>query len=209
TGGRLLRSSGRLAEQLADLIRDFDTFYSLGFSAGPDWQPGSEHRISVKIKGKGLQVRHREKVGLPKPDEREASATVAALMYQTMNNPLELRATAGTEVPGQDGTVTLPVILDIPVKNLGFLPQGDKQAGSLTIYVSIKNEGGDAGRVQKIPFHLAIPADTMETAMDDSAHYPLPLVLRPGDQQAAIGIRDNVNGAFSAIRIDVSEFSRF
>lgn len=209
TGGRLLRSSGLLAEQLVDLISDFDTFYSLGFSAGPDWQPGSEHKISVKIKGKGLRVRHREEVRLPKPDEREASATVAALMYQTINNPLELRATPSTQVPREDGTVTVPVILELPVKNLGFIPQGDKQAGSLTFYVSIKNKSGDAGRVQKIPFHLAIPEADMAAALTDLVHYPLPLILRPGDQQAAIGIRDNVNGTFSAVRIDVSEFSQF
>ncbi len=49
----------------------------------------------------------------------------------------------------------------------------------------------------------------MEETRAGSAHYALPLVLRPGDQQAAIGIRDNVNGTFSAIRIDVSQYSRF
>ncbi|MEE8367406.1 MAG: VWA domain-containing protein, partial [Thermoanaerobaculia bacterium] len=209
TGGRMLRSSGKLLEQLDVLMRDFDTFYSLGFNAGPDWQPGSEHKISVKTKGKGLRVRYRKEVRLPKPDEREASATVAALIYQTINNPLELRATPSARIPREDGTVTVPVILEVPVKNLGFIPQGDNQAASLTFYVSIKNEDGDAGRVQKIPFHVAIPEAHMEAALADSVHYPLPLVLRPGDQQAAIGIRDNVNGTFSAVRIDVSEFSQF
>jgi VWFA-related protein len=209
TGGRLLRSSGRLAEQLEELIHDFDTFYSLGFAAPADWDLGSEHKIEVKTTGKGLRVRHREKVRLPKADEREASATVAALIYQSINNPLELRATPSTRSPREDGTVTVPVVLEVPVKNLGFIPQGGKHAGSLTFYVSVKNEGGDPGRVQKIPFHIAIPEADMEAALADSVHYPLPLVLRAGDQQAAIGIRDNVNGAFSTVRIDVSEFSRF
>ena len=49
----------------------------------------------------------------------------------------------------------------------------------------------------------------MDEALADSAHYPLPLVLRQGDRQVAIGIRDNVSGLFSAIRLDVSQFSQF
>jgi VWFA-related protein len=209
TGGRLLRSSGLLTDQLGDLIRDFDTFYSLGFMAPADWEAGSDYDLEVKVKGKGLVARHREEIRLPKPDEREASATVAALMYQTANNPLGIRAIPSTEVRRQDGTTALPVILEIPVRNLGFVPQGDSQAGSLSIYVSVKDKDGDAGRVQRIPFHLAIPNEKMKEAIADSAHYPLPLVLRPGDQQAAIGIRDNVNGLFSAIRIEVEQYSRF
>lgn len=209
TGGRLLRSSGQLPEQLGELIRDFDTFYSLGFTPPANWETGSEHDVRVKVKGRGLRVRHRDEIRLPKPFEREASATVAALMYQTTDNPLEIRAVPGTRVPRDDGTAALPVVLEIPVQNLGFVPQGDTQAGSLSIYVTIKDEDGDAGRVQRVPFRLAIPDDKMEVAVSESAHYSLPLVLRPGDQQAAIGIRDNVNGAFSAIRIDISQYSRF
>ena len=46
-----------------------------------------------------------------------------------------------------------------------------------------------------------------EQALADSAHYSLPLVLRSGDQQVAIGVRDNVSGRFSAVRLDVSHLS--
>jgi VWFA-related protein len=209
TGGRLLRSSGRLADQLVDVLGDFDTFYSLGFTAPADWEAGSEHDLQVKVAGRGRLVRHREEVRLPEPDEREARATVAALMYQAANNPLGISATPGTDVLRQDGAAALPVNLEIPVGNLGLVPQGDTHAASITIYVSTKDEAGDAGAVQRIPFHLAIPADKVEEAKGESAHYPLALALRPGDRQVAIGIRDNVNGAFSAVRVDVSQFSRF
>ncbi len=207
TGGRFLRSSGKLAEHLAEMVGDLDSFYSLGFTAPEDWQPGSDHDIRVKLKSKGFLVRHREEVRLPKPDEREASATLAALRYQTANNPLDFRAAPGTGVARTDGTALIPVTLKIPIAKLGFLPQGDAQAGSLSIYVSTKGANGDATQVQKIPFHLAIPNDVMDQARTDSARYELPIVLRPGDQQVAIGVRDNVGGAFSAVRLDVSQLS--
>ncbi|MEM7350871.1 MAG: VWA domain-containing protein [Acidobacteriota bacterium] len=209
TGGRLLQSSGKLADQLVDLAVGLRTFYSLGFTPPAEWQPGSDHKLEVKIKAKNLVVNYRQEVRLPEADEREAGATVAALMYQTVDNPLEIRAKPGFEVPRQDGTAALPVNLEIPIKSLGFLPQGGAKACSLTIYVSIKNKEGNPGKIQKIPFHLAIPDDKMEEALADSAHYPLPLVLRPGDRQVAIGIRDHVNGLFSAVRLDVAQYSQF
>ncbi len=218
TGGRLLRSSGKLADQLVDLVGGLRTFYSLGFTPPADWQTGSDHDLEVKVRGKGLVVHHREGVRLPEPDEREAGATVAALMYQTVDNPLEIRATPGFEVPREDGTAVLPITLEIPIAKLGFLPQdgspeggqtGRVQAGSLTIYVSTKDKEGNPGKIQKIPFSLAIPDDKMNQALADLAHYPLPLVLRPGDRQVAVGIRDNVSGRFSAIRLDVAQYSQF
>lgn len=209
TGGRLLLSSGNLGEQLVDLVGGFRTFYSLGFSPPAEWEPGSDHDLKVDVKGKGYRVSHREMIRLPKPDEREAGATVAALMYQTVDNPLGIRAHPGLAVPREDGTAALPVSVEIPIRKLGFLPQDSVHAGSLTFYVSVRDEDGNPGKVQKVPFHLNIPEDKLEEAKANAAHYPLPVVLRKGDRQVAIGIRDNVSGLFSAVRLDVSELSRF
>ena len=209
TGGRLLRSSGLLADQLLDVVGDLQTFYSLGFTAPDGWQSGTDHKIEVKVKGQKFVVRHREEVRLPDADEVEASATVAALMYQAANNPLEIRGVTGETFQREDGAIALRVDLEIPVAKLAFLPGNETQAGSLTIYVTKKGADGNPSQVQKIPFHLNIPDEAMEQAMNDSARYPLPVVLQPGDQQVAIGVRDDVNGIFSAIRLDVAEFSRF
>ncbi len=208
TGGKLIRSSGLLAKELAKLTRDFDTFYSLGFSPPENWEPGSSHNIEVKVRGKGHTVRHRTEVRLPEPGEREASATVAALMYQSLGNPLEIKAVAGSEAPREDGTAALPVMLEIPVGNLVLVPQGETHAASVAIFVCVKDKEGNPGKVQKIPFHLNIPNDKVEEAKANSAHYPLPVVLRPGDQQVAISVRDDINGSLSTIRIDVSKFSQ-
>jgi len=144
-------------------------------------------------------------VRLPQPDEREAGATVAALIYQTADNPLSLAATAGSKFERADGNSAVEIDLAIPIERLGFLPQGEEQTGSLTIYVATRDADGNPGKVQKIPFHLNLPEEVMAEAMKDSARYPLPVILRPGDQHVAIGVRDNVNGVFSAIRLDVSE----
>lgn len=206
TGGKLLRASGNLAEQLAETLTELGTFYSLGFTAPDDWDPGEEHDIEVRVPGgRRLVVRHREEVVLPDPDEREAGATVAALLYQTLHNPLGVRASLGESKAREDGALVQEVIVEIPVGRLSLLPGDGAHAGSLSLYVATRNAQGDPGRVQKVPFRLAIPEEKLEEALSDVAHYPLPVLLRPGDRQIAIGVRDELSGAFSALRLDVSE----
>ena len=208
TGGKLLRSSGTLAKELGKLIRDFDTFYSIGFRAPDDWGAGSNHNIKIKVPGKKLTVRHRTEVRIPDVDEKEAGATVAALMYQSPNNPLGIKATPGSEAPREDGNAVLPILLEIPVGSLVLVPQGETHNASVAIFVSVKDKDGNPGKVQKIPFHLNIPADKVEEAKGESAHYPLPVVLRSGDRQVAVSVRDDINGSLSTVRVDVEAFSQ-
>ena len=208
TGGKLLRSSGRLAEQLTETVRNLDTFYSLGFIQPEGWEPGSEHQIKVDVKGRGMRIRHQESVRVPLVGEPEARAVVAALMYQAGGNPLEIKANPGSEVPRDDGTAALPVLVEMPVKNLTLVPREQSHALSLTLYVSTKDAAGNPGAVQRIPFHLDIPNDKVEDARAQSAHYSLPVVLRKGDQHVAVGVRDDMSGAFSVVRIDVAQFTQ-
>lgn len=205
TGGRLLQMSGTLADRLVDLIGDFDTFYSLGFALPANWQPGSVHTIDVDLRDgrRGWTVRHRSEIRLPQPEEREAGATVATLMYQSVDNPLEIRARPGDQAPGPDGTTLLSVSLEIPVGGLTLLPRDSVHAASVTIYVSVKNAAGDPGPIQKLPFHLNIPAEKVEEARGERAHYQLPLIVRPGDRQVAIVVRDDPSGVLSAVRLDL------
>lgn len=206
TGGRLLQMSGTLADRLVDLVRDFDTFYSLGFALPTDWQPGSVHSIDVGLANgrRGWTVRHRRQIRVPEPEEREAGATVATLMYQSVDNPLAVRARPGDRSPGPEGTTVLPVSLEIPVDRLTLVPRGDLHAASLTIYVSVEDAAGDPGPVQKIPFHLNIPAEKVDEARGERAHYALPLLVRPGDRRVAIVVRDDPSGTLSAVRLDLA-----
>lgn len=205
TGGLFLRMSGTLADQLVDLVRDFDTFYSLGFDLPDGWAPGSVHRIEVALRDgrRGWHVRHREQVRVPEDGDREAGATVAALMYGSVDNPLGVRARPGEPEPGPEDTRVLPVTLEIPVDGLTLVPHGDVHAGSVTIFVSVQDAEGNPGRVQKVPFHLNVPAAKLDEARGQPAHYTLPLVVRPGDRHAAIVVRDDPSGTLAAVTLDL------
>ncbi|MEM9558357.1 MAG: VWA domain-containing protein [Acidobacteriota bacterium] len=205
TGGRRFQASGTLLEQLGDLARDFGTYYSLGFPPPPEAGDGTLN-LEVRIRGqRNLRVRHRESVRLSGADERAAQATLASLLFLRADNPLGIELAPGDPTPRDDGRVVLPVRIDIPIARLAMLPQGETFSVDLYLYVATLDAAGDPGQVQRVPFHLEIPSQFFEQALEDAANYPLPVVLEPGDQQVAIGVRDDNSGVIATERLDVRD----
>lgn len=206
TGGRRIQASDRLAADLAALATDFDTFYSLGFrpTAG---DPGAKQRIEVRLRGdagKRRLVRHREARRSKSSEQRAGEAMLAAIYYNATDNPLELGIAEGDPQRREDGNVVLPVTVEIPVAKLALVPTEGTSDAQLSIFVTVKDETGDARDVQKVPFTLQIPNDKLAEAMENVAHHTLQVVLRPGDQQVAVGVRDEVAATLSTVRIEVA-----
>lgn len=208
TGGLRLQASPRLAEELERISRDFATFYSLGFrpAHGVD---GKRHRIEVKLRrGKGV-IRHRESYRLKSTDEEMGEATMAALLFAAEHNPLGIHLQPGTGTVRDDGLEVLSIKVMIPMQNVVLMPMpdGGTYASQFSFYVTVKDQSGRPRPVQKIPFHLQVPAAQAEAARAETAAYDLPVVLRPGDQQVAVGVRDELAGLGATVRLALDEIS--
>jgi hypothetical protein len=162
--------------------------------------------IKVELRGdaaKGRTVRYRESRRAKGTAQRTGEAMLAAIFYNATANPLELGVTQGEPVKREDGNTVLPVTIEIPVAKLALIPEEAGSAARLSIYVTVKDSKGDAGSIQEMPFHLRIPADKVEEAMQHAARHTVPVVLRPGDQQVAVGVRDEIAATLSTVRIEV------
>jgi VWFA-related protein len=203
TGGRRLAATTRLAAELEEVTRDFVTFYSLGFEADAADEP-QRHKIKVELAdGKGRIVRYRQAV-VAKPEEMEiAERAIATLLYGTGSNPLDVSVSTGEPELRNDGAAVLPLKVRVPLSRIGLLPNGDVHTGRLMIYVSTKDEAGQPRPVQKLPFHIQVPADKLEQALGQQAEYTLPLVVRPGDQQVVLGVSDALSTGVSTVRLDL------
>jgi len=206
TGGRRIEASDKLLSDLAIVAADFDSYYSLGFRP-PEAEQGKMQDIKVRLLGdaaKGRTVRYRESRRTKGTDQRTGEAMLAAIFYNATANPLELGLTHGEPVRREDGNMVLPVTIEIPVARIALIPEEAVSAGRLSIYVTVKDKSGDAREVQRLPFHLQIPSDKVEEAKQHAAHHTLQVVLRPGDQQVAVGVRDEIASTLSTIRIEVA-----
>jgi len=203
TGGLRIQASPRLAEELSRVASDFATFYSLGFRPehGAD---GKDHSIQVKLRRGAGAVRHREHYRLKDADESMSETMMATLLYQTGENPLGVVLHLGVAQARDDGLTVLPVKVEVPMRDVVLVPQGEVYSSQFVFYVTAKDRAGQPRPVQKIPFHLQVPASAVEAARRQNASYDLPVVLRPGDQQVAIGVRDAIGGLVATVRLDVA-----
>lgn len=207
TGGRRIHNGPTLAKQLASVSTDFSTFYSLGFPATEGKDTKTNHEVEVKLvkgKRKGLTVRHRGSFVRRSKAERLAGATVAALLYNTVKNPLGATLKRGQSQRRDDGKVVVPVEVELPIEKLTLLPHEGVHAAQLSFFVTVKDKQGNARPVQRLPFALRIPDEFIERAKGDSARHVLPVVISPGDQQVAIGIHDDLGATSSTLRIELS-----
>ncbi len=206
TGGRRIQASDRLLSDLTTVAADFDSYYSLGFRP-PEAGQGATQNVEVRLRGIEAGARHvvryRESRRSKDAGQRVGEAMLAAIFYNATVNPLELGLTQGEPVRREDGNLVLPVTVEIPVAKLALVPEEAVSAARLSIYVTVKDEKGDARAVQEMPFHLRIPADKVAEAMRHAAHHTLQVVLRPGDQQVAVGVRDEVAATLSTVRLEV------
>lgn len=206
TGGRRIQASTRFADDLLTIGTDFDTYYSLGFAPAAKSEK-KEHRIRVKVRGKGLVVRHRESWQSKSIDELSAEKTTAALLYHAVSNPLAVELEAGTPQRRADGSFVVPVEIRIPLGNLLLVPRGEVHTAQLSLYVTTKDRSGQSRRVQKLPFNAAIPTEKVEEARGQVLSYTLPMILRPGDQQLALGVRDNFGSTESYVRLELTSLN--
>jgi VWFA-related protein len=204
TGGRAILDANQFVQDLARMRADFDSYYSLGYSprnAGD----GREHRIEVKVKGKGLRVRHRQSYRAKPPLERSVDRVLAAAFHGVEDNPLDVSIEVGEQVPGPDKSWAVPVRLKIPLFKLTvFKDKEGAFAGRLRLLVATRgHEDGTLSPVRQVEVPISIPRNEVLTAMGQYFVYTLTLNLQPGEQTVAVGVRDEPSRIASYLSRDV------
>jgi VWFA-related protein len=188
TGGRAFLDAVNFLPDLALLRQDFDRYYSLGYTPAHSGD-GKEHRLEVKVKRPGLKVRSRQSYRDKPALERTVDRTLAALLYNVEDNPLEVAVEIGEPALEAQGRYLVPVKLRIPLFKLGILNDQEKYKGRLRIFVATRGEKGMTPiRQLEVPFE--IPREQVLFAMGQHYGYTLSLQMTPGEQQIAVAVRD-------------------
>lgn len=189
TGGKAILNANDVGLDLRRMKEDLSSFYSLGYV--PEHSGDArEHRIEVKIRKPGLQVRSRRSYRDKPAIERVVDRTLAAVYHGFEDNPLEVAVKLGEQVP-QGDRFQVPIKLRIPLFKLAILPQQDKiYRGSLRLLVSTRDEQGGVSPIRQIQVPLEIPEQQILYAMGQFYEYDLTLLLPRGEQHVAITVRD-------------------
>ncbi|HEX3128747.1 MAG TPA: VWA domain-containing protein [Thermoanaerobaculia bacterium] len=198
TGGKAILNANDVSPDLRRMKEDLSSYYSLGY-VPEHTGDAKEHRIEVKIRKPGLQVRSRRSYRDKPAIERVVDRTLAAVYHGFEDNPLEVTLKLGEQV-AQGDRFQVPIKLRIPLFKLAILPQQDKiYRGSLRLLVSTRDEQGGVSPIRQIQVPLEIPEQQILYAMGQFYEYDLILVLPPGEQHVAITVRDEATAATSIL----------
>jgi len=184
---------------LARLRDDFDTYYSLGYHPAHR-RTGRDHRIEVRVKRRGLKVRHRETYRDRGSPEILRDLTLAALLFGPRQNPLKVELEFDHETaPDEGGQREVTVAVKLPISNLVLVPRGEFHEGRVTIQLVTHDEQGRSSGVQEFDVPVRVPNRQFLTALGWVAGYRAKLVLPPRSHVVAVGVRDELGNAVSTV----------
>lgn len=197
TGGMAILNTNDVGPGMKKVAAGFDSYYSLGFSRNMTVD-GRYHEIKVRVKEKGLTVRHREGFREKNADTRMQETVEAALRFGRERNPLKVRMSlsAGQQEGSQQ---RLPLVVRIPLDELLLVPQGDRHIGRVTVYFSAVDGNDNLAPVQSVQIPIEIPDADLEEALQKVWPVRQELLLRTGRQTVAVAVRDELANRASVL----------
>ncbi|MFY9552094.1 MAG: VWA domain-containing protein [Thermoanaerobaculia bacterium] len=202
TGGLAAINTNDWKANLEEVAADFSNFYSLGYRSAKGAMD-RPHKIEVSVKGKGLRVRTRTSFVEKSVETRTAEAVIASLSYPRTDNPLGAGLSVGEPKPYDRQNYSLPVRISVPIGKLGLLPSGDQYEGQFFIYFVVKDAAGNQSDLQVQRQEVKIPAKDFTAAQRKDFYYDATLLVVPGGQKLAIGVRDSVSNLTSFLQKSV------
>jgi VWFA-related protein len=202
TGGTAALNTNDWKKDLDGIAADFSNYYSLGFRSarGAADRP---HAIEVTVKNKSLRVRSRRSYVEKSIETRTAEAVVATLTYPRADNPLQANLSVGQPKPHDRENYALPVRIALPISRLGLVPAGDLYEGQFLVYFVVRDASGNQSDLQIQRQEVKIPSKDFEAAQRKDFYYDATLLVVPGGQKLAIGVRDSVSNLTSYLQKNV------
>jgi|HubBroStandDraft_3_1064219.scaffolds.fasta_scaffold01738_2 VWFA-related protein len=191
TGGTAVINANDVGPSLDRIAYDFNSFYSLGYTP-PHNGDGRYHKITVKLKRKGLELRHRAGYRDKSPETRMNDGTLAALQFPFESNPMGARLEFGTVTRRQDGFYIVPVSIKIPLSKLLLVPRPNSHEGRVRLFIAAMDQDGGTSEVQQAPLPISIPLADLPKIVGKYYTYQVSLLMRNGAQKVAVGVRDEV-----------------
>jgi VWFA-related protein len=191
TGGLVTARTNNFAGAFKNIIRDLDSYYSLGYRAGTE-RVDRQRELEVRVKNRNLRVRNRQTFVEKSTFQEMSDRVIANLLYKTKANDLGIHVKVDSPVPAND-LFRVPVEIHIPIDNLTLLQQGEAYMGGFSIYVVVGNKDGDMSDVARKSHQITIPVANFANSKGKYYTYTLDLMCERGLNKISVGVVDDVS----------------
>ena len=191
TGGRAVLDTIDFAPALTRIGGDLDSYYSLGYRV--EGRSGERaRRLEIKVERPGAEVRYRRSFQPQSAKEQLANLTLGTLVFGVEDNPLDVGLEVGEPVT-LDGTLySVPIRLRIPLGKVTLVPQEGAHVGRLSVQVGARDRQGRLAPVRASEVPISIPTARLDEARGKVYLYEVKMLMREGDHQVAVGLRDEL-----------------
>lgn len=202
TGGQAVFNTNNFDDAFDRVGRDFSTYYSLGYLSRFH-SDGRYHSIDVKVRRKGLKVRHRDGFRTRTVEATVNDSTYASLLYDRESNDLDVEIEFERPEPRDNKKYLTPILVKIPISRIVLIPRENLHQGRLRVSVAVIDRQGRLSPVDQQRVAVEIPLADLETARGKYYVYTANLLMRAGEQQVAVGVRDDYSGESSFVKAGI------
>jgi hypothetical protein len=203
TGGLANIGARRVESTIRRIYDDLGSYYLLAFQPSHDSE-NETHQISVIVDRKRVEVRHRSNYRAISWDQESANIIRSTLHFGGESNPLGVQIDTGEAITLDQGISRIPLSLQIPLSKLAVISAGPTHKGQITLFYTAGNSSLASDPIRKIVLPISIPNEDLLEAMGQPADYRLDVDLSSGSDRLIIGVRDDLDGRLSTIRIQLS-----
>jgi VWFA-related protein len=198
TGGIATSLDASPEALLANLRRDLDSYYSLGYTPAQR-KTGKDRKLKVELRDQQrYRLRYRESFRDRTVQERMGEQTLAALLLDSAENPLGVALEFEQEAKkGKELHLTL--LVKFPMSALVLLPQEKFHEGRVTLFVGARDGKGRVSDLTQIAIPVRVPNEQVLAAMGQTVAYRTSLTLRPESHVVAVGMRDEIGNQGSTV----------
>ena len=191
TGGFAVSNTSGFRGGLERIGRQLSGYYSLGYT--PRQRDGEYHRIKVKAKGRGLQLRYRDGYQDRSTQQQMADSTLAVLSFDSsFGNPLGVELAAGPPQADAGGHPLVTVTVKLPLQQLTFIPQDTFRAGQVKLYVVAMDSEGHVTPMRELTVPIRIPEQQMASHPPEFVAYQVQVPFAQSGTTVAVGAQDQL-----------------
>lgn len=202
TGGQAIFNTNNFDDAFDRIGQDFSSYYSLGYPSRFR-SDGRYHAIEVKVRRKGVKVRHRAGFRTRTVEAVVNDSTYASLLYNRQSNALQIEIEFEQPQRRDDGQFLTPILVKIPIARIALIPRATLHQGKLRISVAVIDRQGRLSPVDQQRVSVKIPLADLDTALQQYYVYSADLLMRAGQQDVAVGVHDDYSGESSYIKAGI------
>jgi VWFA-related protein len=202
TGGVTAWGSKDVTNLLPHVVDDFESYYSLAYSATPG--KAAARKIEVRVKDPRLMVRARKQF-LPKSDiTKMEDRVIATLFGNAPPSSFEVKVRLATPKLDEKKHYMLPITIEVPISSLTMLPaEGNASAGAFTVYMAWGSTFGGVSDTHHDTKQFSIAAAELEKAKRSHFTYEVNVASATPYLRVALGVYDEVSKEYALNLIDL------